>query len=40
VFWVDPVEDLTVSFYTQLLPSGTYPIRRDLEQLVYQALVD
>ena len=40
VFWVDPVEDLTVTFFTQLLPSGTYPIRRDLQQLVYQALVD
>jgi CubicO group peptidase (beta-lactamase class C family) len=40
VFWVDPLEDLTVGFYTQLLPSGTYPIRRELQQLVYQALVD
>jgi CubicO group peptidase (beta-lactamase class C family) len=39
-FWVDPVEDLTVSFFTQLLPTGTYPIRRELQQLVYQALVD
>jgi CubicO group peptidase (beta-lactamase class C family) len=39
-FWVDPLEDLTVAFYTQLLPSGTYPIRRDLRQLVYQSLVD
>jgi CubicO group peptidase (beta-lactamase class C family) len=39
-FWVDPVEDLTVGFYTQLLPSGTYPIRRDLQRLVYQALSD
>jgi CubicO group peptidase (beta-lactamase class C family) len=39
-FWVDPAEDLTVAFYTQLLPSGTYPIRRELQQLVYQALVD
>ncbi|MHB1208486.1 MAG: serine hydrolase domain-containing protein [Acidimicrobiales bacterium] len=39
-FWVDPVEDLTVSFFTQLLPSGTYPIRRDLQQLVYQSLID
>jgi len=39
-FWVDPVEDLTVSFFTQLLPSWTYPIRRELQQLVYQALVD
>ena len=40
LFWVDPAEDLTVGFYTQLLPSGTYPIRRELQQLVYQALVD
>ena len=39
-FWVDPVEELTVGFYTQLLPSGTYPIRRELQQLVYQALAD
>ncbi len=39
-FWVAPVEDLTVSFFTQLLPSGTYPIRRDLQQLVYQSLID
>ena len=27
-FWVDPVEDVTVVFMTQLLPSSTYPIRR------------
>jgi CubicO group peptidase (beta-lactamase class C family) len=40
VFWVDPAEDLTVSFFTQLLPSGTYPVRRELQQLVYQALLD
>ena len=40
VFWVDPVEELTVSFFTQLLPSWTYPIRREFQQLVYQALVD
>jgi CubicO group peptidase (beta-lactamase class C family) len=39
-FWVDPVEDLTVSFFTQLLPSSTYPIRRQLQGLVYSALVD
>jgi hypothetical protein len=29
-----------VGFFTQLLPSGTYPIRRELQQLVYQSLVD
>ncbi len=39
-FWVDPAEELSVAFYTQLLPSGTYPIKRDLQQLVYQALID
>jgi CubicO group peptidase (beta-lactamase class C family) len=39
-FWVDPVERLTVLFFTQLLPSSTYPIRPQLHQLVHQALVD
>lgn len=37
---VDPDEDLTVGFYTQLLPSSTYRLRPQLRQLVYQALVD
>ncbi len=37
-FWVDADADLTVSFFTQLLPSSTYPIRPQLRQLVYQAL--
>jgi CubicO group peptidase (beta-lactamase class C family) len=39
-FWVDQDADLTVSFFTQLLPSSTHPIRPQLRQLVYQALVD
>jgi CubicO group peptidase (beta-lactamase class C family) len=39
-FWVDPVEDLTVVFMTQLLPSATYPFRAQLRALVYQALSD
>ena len=39
-FWVDPLEDLTVGFYTQLLPSGTHNIRRELQQLIYSSLVD
>ncbi|MBI5088234.1 MAG: beta-lactamase family protein [Actinobacteria bacterium] len=39
-FWVDPVEDLVVTFMTQLLPSNTHPIRSQLKQLVHQALVD
>src|SRR3954469_21900937 len=39
-FWVDPVERVTALFFTQLLPSSTHPIRTQLRQLVYQALVD
>jgi CubicO group peptidase (beta-lactamase class C family) len=39
-FWVDPVEDLTVVFMTQLLPSAAYPFRAQLRALVYQALAD
>jgi len=38
-FWVDPIEDLTVIFLTQLMPSSSYPIRTELRSLVYQALV-
>lgn len=38
-FWVDPVEGLTTIFMTQLLPSSTYPVRRELRTAVYQALV-
>jgi CubicO group peptidase (beta-lactamase class C family) len=39
-FWCDPHEDVAVVFLTQLLPSSTHPIRTQLKQLVYQALVD
>jgi CubicO group peptidase (beta-lactamase class C family) len=39
-FFVDPVEDMTVCFYTQLMPSSTLPVRTYLRSLVYQALVD
>jgi CubicO group peptidase (beta-lactamase class C family) len=38
-FWVDPAERLSVVFMTQLLPSSTHPIRSQLRQLVYSALV-
>lgn len=38
-FWVDPAEQITVIFMTQLLPSSTHPIRTQLKQLVYSALV-
>ena len=38
-FWVDPGEDLIVLLLTQLSPSSTYPIRRELRVLTYQALL-
>lgn len=39
-FWVDPLEEVTCVFLTQLLPSSTYPIRPQLRSLVYQSIVD
>ena len=39
-FWIDPREDLAVVMMTQLVPSSTYPIRRELRVLTYQAMVD
>ncbi|HVW56939.1 MAG TPA: serine hydrolase domain-containing protein [Rhizobiaceae bacterium] len=40
LFWVDPAEDLAVVMMTQLIPSSTYPLRRELRVLTYQAIVD
>lgn len=37
-FFVDPVERITCVFMTQLYPSSTYPIRRQLKTLIYAAL--
>lgn len=39
-FWVDPAEELFCVFLTQLMPSSTYPIRRELRTRVYQSLID
>ena len=39
-FWVDPVEDVTAVFMTQLLPSSTYNLRAQFKQLVKAALID
>jgi CubicO group peptidase (beta-lactamase class C family) len=36
-FWVDPGEELIVIFMTQLTPSTSYPLRRELRTLVYSA---
>lgn len=40
VFWVDPALDLSVIFLTQLIPSSSYPLRKELRALVYSSLVD
>lgn len=40
IFWVDPVEDLSVVFMTQLMPSGTFNFRAQLKSIVYAAIVD
>jgi CubicO group peptidase (beta-lactamase class C family) len=39
-FRVDPAEELTMMFLSQLMPIGVHPIERRLSQLVYQAIVD
>ncbi|OZM72059.1 serine hydrolase [Amycolatopsis antarctica] len=39
-FQIDPAEGTTAMFFTQLMPSSTYPIRPQLRTLVNQALVD
>ncbi len=40
IFWTDPVEQLTVIFFTQLIPSSTYANRPELKALVHAALLD
>jgi CubicO group peptidase (beta-lactamase class C family) len=37
-FWIDPVEDIIAIQMTQLMPSASYPIRPQLQQLVYAAI--
>ena len=37
-FWIDPVEALSVIFFTQLSPSSSYPVRAQLKALVQGAL--
>ena len=40
MFWVDPREELVGMLFTQLIPSSTYPLRREMKALTYQALID
>ena len=39
-FFVSPAEDLVMIFLTQLMPSGSYPFRRDLRATIYSAIID
>ena len=40
IFWVDPKEEITCVFMTQLMPSGTFNFRGQLKSLVYSAITD
>jgi CubicO group peptidase (beta-lactamase class C family) len=40
IFWVDPIEDLTVVFMTQLMPSATFNFRGQLKNIIYGAIED
>ncbi len=39
-FWIDPVEDISVVFLTQFMPSSLYPVRRELRTMVNAAVLD
>jgi CubicO group peptidase (beta-lactamase class C family) len=40
LFWVDPREQLVGVFLTQLMPSSTYAVRRELRTLTYAAMTE
>ena len=39
VFMINPKEDMFIIFLTQLIPSSTYQVRRELRSLVYSSLM-
>jgi len=39
-FYIDPVEEITTMFFTQLLPGPVYPVRGHLRGIVRAAVVD
>ena len=39
-FWIDPEEELICILMTQLMPSGYYPIRMQMQSMVYSAFID
>ncbi len=40
IFWVDPKEELSVVFMTQIMPSGVFDFRGQLKNLIYSAIID
>jgi CubicO group peptidase (beta-lactamase class C family) len=40
IFWIDPEEELVAILMTNVVPSGAYPLREEMRQMVYQALLD
>ncbi len=40
IFWVDPKEDLSVVFMTQLMPSGSFNFRGQLKSIIYSSIVE
>jgi CubicO group peptidase (beta-lactamase class C family) len=40
IFWVDPKEQLSVVFMTQLMPSATFNFRGQLKNIIYSAIED
>ncbi len=40
VYWVDPVEDLVVVYFTQLIPAGDIDDHQKIRALIYQAIVN
>lgn len=39
-FFVDPAEAIIMIFMTQLMPSSSYPVRREIKTMLYSALAD
>jgi CubicO group peptidase (beta-lactamase class C family) len=39
-FWVDPAEEMSVVFMTQLIPSTIYGFRTQLKSIVYGSIID
>lgn len=39
-FWISPADQLIVIFMTQLMPSATWPVRRELRAIIHGGLLD